>query len=318
MTKRAVSNARYRNGCCSPRDPCPAHRMIAVKYRRARKPYLIGDERAEELDRLAVHRYGDTLPDNAEGERFAFVMAHHIGEPNRVRAYLDEAAPWFDEDDADKLTKGVAKKRYRWNADKLASKEWLAVSYAERQALGLKTIGAFDMPKKARRALWRERYRDRQRAINRAYQEQKRREHGMTPWAQSLSRIKPWEAAGISRRTWYRKRGTKVSSPYTLNKRPPHICAKPPSKPRRHKRAAKEVRRRLSALPPPRRPRQLAVSLAGSGKQVNADCELADPQYRRQKAARRLVTATMLAFSTEVSPRLHAPAVAVSAGGAML
>jgi hypothetical protein len=202
-------NPRYRNGCCSRRNPCPVHREIALRYRN-RHGFDFDSERDEDLNRLARHRYGDTLPDSDEGRRFALVMAHHLGEPDSIRAYLDRAAPWYDEDDADKLIKAVIKKRYRWSADQLASTKWLAVSYAERQMLGLRTIGAYDMSKRERTAMRRERYRERHRQNDRAYREQQRRANAKptrAAWLQanSASRTKPWLAAGFNcRRTWER------------------------------------------------------------------------------------------------------------------
>ena len=197
--------------------------MIAHRYR-SHHGFDFGSERDEDLERLARHRYGDTLPDSDEGRRFALVMAHHLGEPDSIRAYLDRVAPWYDEDDADKLIKAVIKKRYRWSADTLASTKWLAVSYAERQMLGLKTIGAYDMTKQQRTALRRERYRDQQRQMNRAYQADQRRAKGVQPraaWLQanSISREKPWLAAGVSRATWYRNRETGPWSTYTSYQR---------------------------------------------------------------------------------------------------
>jgi hypothetical protein len=211
---RREPNPQYKNGCCSVRNPCPKHRIVAHRYRvGSRFVFDLNSERLDELHRLAQHRYGDTLPDNDEGERFVFVMAHHIGEPNRVREFLDNIAPWYDEDDADRLIKSVAQKCLRWKTDTLASPKWLNVSYAERQRLGLRTIGAFDMPKKERAALRRGNARERRRELKR----RRRRANGMRPRVQyeteSLSRTKPWETAGVSRATWYRRRETSVGPP---------------------------------------------------------------------------------------------------------
>jgi hypothetical protein len=76
------------------------------------------------------------------------------------------------------------------------------VTYAQRQALGIRTIGSIDVKKGARRVL-------RQRK-DRLYRERKRRAAGARLRAEyeanSLSRIKPWLAQGISRSTWERKR----------------------------------------------------------------------------------------------------------------
>jgi hypothetical protein len=87
----------------------------------------------------------------------------------------------------------------RMKADALA--RWLGVTYAERQRLGLTRIGACDVGKRARTIL-------RKRRARLALQH-KRRKAGVRPrteyLAQSLSRVRPWEAEGISRRTWERR-----------------------------------------------------------------------------------------------------------------
>jgi hypothetical protein len=74
--------------------------------------------------------------------------------------------------------------------------ERLGVTYAMRQKLGLTTIGAIDVSKRARKKL--RKARDRQR------QEAKRRARGAKPQVSSLSRQQPWEKLGMSRRSWYR------------------------------------------------------------------------------------------------------------------
>jgi hypothetical protein len=93
-------------------------------------------------------------------------------------------------------------------ADKLG--KFLGVTYAQRQRLAITTIGSIDVNKRSR-ALLRKRK-------NRLHNERKRRAQGIRPRAaykeNSLMHIKPWEAEGISRRTWYRrKRGTGPSPP---------------------------------------------------------------------------------------------------------
>jgi hypothetical protein len=68
--------------------------------------------------------------------------------------------------------------------------------------LRLRTIAPVDMTVDQRRAFSRARYQKRRQA--------KRRAEGKKPRADyeagSLSRIKPWQAQGISRRTWERRR----------------------------------------------------------------------------------------------------------------
>jgi hypothetical protein len=84
----------------------------------------------------------------------------------------------------------------RRTADSLA--RFLGVTYPQRQRLGITTIGSVDVSRRARRLM---RKRKKQH-----YKERKRREQGIRPLARCLSRIKPWEAEGMSRSTWYRKR----------------------------------------------------------------------------------------------------------------
>src|SRR5262249_32553936 len=75
----------------------------------------------------------------------------------------------------------------------------------QRTAVGITTIGSIDVDRKQRNRRRRERQR-----MNR---ERRRRARGARPRAEyleanSLTRTKPWVAKGISRRTWYRRRGT--------------------------------------------------------------------------------------------------------------
>jgi hypothetical protein len=85
-------------------------------------------------------------------------------------------------------------------ADQLA--QFLGVTYSQRRALGITTIGSIDITKRTRTLLRKRK--------KRRYNEQRRRAQGARPRTEyeenSLMRTKPWEAEGMSRRTWYRKR----------------------------------------------------------------------------------------------------------------
>jgi hypothetical protein len=286
-------------------------REIADRYR---KRFDRDTKRLIELYRLASDRHGDILPDDDQGRLFAFVMAHHLAEPNRIRANLAELAPWYDDDDADKLIKAVAKRRYRWSADKLASAKWLNVSYAERQALGLTTIGAFDVPKAEREKLRRERYRPRKRTLDRAWRQRRRRKQGKPTrdaWLQdnSASRDKPWLALGIGRTKYYALKraeclvaGAVVAPPsartgpsftYTVSKRerttcpPPrqrlapkrqrhhHVNAKSPSK--RQRRMAVRAGSSLAAQAPPQSPASVPATLTSPWRVTVSDRLLSRP-----------------------------------------
>jgi len=84
----------------------------------------------------------------------------------------------------------------RMSDDSLA--RFLGVTYEQRQALHLTTIGSVNVGKRARHEL--------RKRMWRVYQERRRRARGARPHSQSLSQTKPWESKNISRRTWERER----------------------------------------------------------------------------------------------------------------
>jgi hypothetical protein len=94
------------------------------------------------------------------------------------------------------LIERVIAKPYRWRPDSLAERQ--NITMAMRTALGLTTIGAVDCTAAERKELRRKRHAE--------AAETRRRERGAKPHAESTERIKPWEAEGISRATWHRRR----------------------------------------------------------------------------------------------------------------
>lgn len=98
------------------------------------------------------------------------------------------------------------------SADRLA--EILGLEYADRQRLAIRTIGAVDLDKRRRAIERNERKRERDRirvAIKRRKRGAISREEYL---AESLSRSRPWEREGISRRTWERRRVASQSPPH--------------------------------------------------------------------------------------------------------
>jgi hypothetical protein len=88
------------------------------------------------------------------------------------------------------------------SADNLA--RFLGVTYEQRQKLGLTTIGSTDVKKRARKELRKRR--------GRLNAERRRRDRGMRPQSQSLSRLKPWEVEDVCRRTWERRRNKRATA----------------------------------------------------------------------------------------------------------
>jgi hypothetical protein len=102
-------------------------------------------------------------------------------------------------DEMASLITNVIAKPIRWRADPMAAR--LGLKEADRARLRITTIGAVDMTKAEREAA--------RKARKRQAKREGRRDRGMKPRAeyekQSLSATKPWEVAGCSRRTWYRR-----------------------------------------------------------------------------------------------------------------
>jgi hypothetical protein len=85
--------------------------------------------------------------------------------------------------------------RKHLTADNLA--RFLGVTYAQRQALRLTTIGSVNVGKRARKEM--------RKRSDRLAKEAKRRAAGMRPQSESLSATKPWRELGMSRAAWYRR-----------------------------------------------------------------------------------------------------------------
>jgi hypothetical protein len=217
---KADDRRRFRNGCCSCRALCPAHRFIAIKYRLQRrraneraglKPYSFEDKRANELIALARDLHGPTLPDTAEARDMVFKIANYMtGEPERLKDWIAGAADWYFEDDADRLLGRLAHKPYRFRSSTLA-KAFDVTQERKDRIGGIKTIRALDAPADVIKAA-EERKRKRKLAYDLRYQQAKRLRLGMKSraeyresFADSARHTEPWKTLGMSRTDWYRK-----------------------------------------------------------------------------------------------------------------
>lgn len=180
---------------------------------RARKtsPQQIVALRLHELARLFGSRYGRAqLPDDDSGRDDLEPVIHHLAslrQPvRRAEQWVKLWAPWLTVAEQDKIISAGLLSARPWTADQLAWR--YRVTKEERTMLGLTTIGAIDQGKAARTKARKERDRQRKAAARRAA--------GIKPRpqfeSQSVEHTKPWLAQGISRRTWYRRRGTGPST----------------------------------------------------------------------------------------------------------
>lgn len=224
------------------------------------------------------------MPDDDAGRDFAFITCCHIANrpdaAKHMRLWLGLWTPWLQPDDRDDLIARALWQPLRFTADRLGRE--LGCTDAVRTRYQLWTIGAIDVPKDQRKARRRERQRDQ------AY----RRANGAKPRAryeaESLARVKPREAEGISRRTWYRRRGTSPSAALFLSSTETRTCAKRrPSRPRPASRLPKHFASDLACSDRPvlaRRSRVSALAhqqhrgwLSGKGVtvQISDDCLIA-------------------------------------------
>jgi hypothetical protein len=143
------------------------------------------------------------LDDDDSGRDDALMALHHmagltIDPRGRMTSWLSTWAPWMPPGEAAGLIESAIAKPTRYRADTLARR--LNLRLAERERLNVTTIGAVDRPKKQRLADRKEQ--------RRLAEQARRRARGAKPRISSAARTKPWEAAGISRASWYRRQRT--------------------------------------------------------------------------------------------------------------
>ncbi len=164
-------------------------------------------QRIREIEKLIRHRHGSMIPDPVGTDDVDTCLAYlrAVALTPRTQdlvSWSQKWAPWVDQITLQTIAAAGTGRRWMIKADAVA--RLLSVTMADRTKLGLRTIGACDMSiedrKKQAKASKRERDRNRQ--------EQKRRAEGREDRASyeatSLTRLKPWEAAGMSRAAWYR------------------------------------------------------------------------------------------------------------------
>jgi hypothetical protein len=173
------------------------------------KPAL-GIIRLREIELVLKSRYGQFVPESDDDSIFRAVALSGSGQD--LRQWWAAKAPWAL-DRADELLTHLeleaSTRRRMLRADAVAA--LLGVTLEERERLGLKTIGASDVSKAARSRMARQRKRER----DRQRQSANRKAGGYKPRSEwldgSLTKTRPWEADGVSRRTWERRRDAGVS-----------------------------------------------------------------------------------------------------------
>lgn len=161
--------------------------------------------RIRDLRRLIAHRFAFAV-ESPLAIALLETLANHLaalpGDPRkRIAALIDSEARWYGIERFDALLDQIKDGLKRWRAAELG---WhLRLTEQERAKLKITTIEAAGVSPEQRAEINREKRK--QRAAD------ARKAKGAKPRAQWLAEhaTKPWTAAGISRRSWYRhRRGT--------------------------------------------------------------------------------------------------------------
>jgi hypothetical protein len=183
-----------------------------------KKPYDRTVHRLREIERIIKRRY-EVLPDTDDADIFLNQVAccqlqmrrKKLGQlpefddlVGRLSLWCERWAPQASILQCRDAAREALRRRRIDTADDCAAQ--LRLSYEERTRLRITTIGSFDVNKRERAKLrkQRKRIRDRER------QARKRAQRGALPRAEylarSLARTQPWKRYGIHRRTWERRR----------------------------------------------------------------------------------------------------------------
>jgi hypothetical protein len=187
------------------------HRLIAAKYRAAARDRgtpprrLLAGLRGREIERFLIDQYGRQLPDDDAGRddlqlAMTVIIAGRRDGEQWARAFSAVWAPWLGQAEIDGMLGDILAMppwRLAEVLNAAALGRALGLTHAVRQRLRIRTIRAADVTAEQTAAMKRER--------DRQYQVIRRAEQRAARTA-PLSRSKPWEAEGISRRTWERRR----------------------------------------------------------------------------------------------------------------
>jgi hypothetical protein len=181
---------------------------VSAPRRRRQNNFSLAAKRRREIV-LHARRVGAAETEDFSRWLIAWVW-HNPPAKDQIWSVMEAAKGMggkITEAEAAAVTEEASITRKHLKADNLA--QFLGVTYAQRKALGLTTIGSKDVKKRARKEL-----RKRQ---DRLAKERKRRATGMRPQSESLSATQPWRELGMSRAAWYRRNKARRRGETTLS-----------------------------------------------------------------------------------------------------
>lgn len=202
---------------------------------------VLQHKRRIEVESLIRHRHGHYIPDTSGTDDMPIVLGYLYtisASGEEPRGWSRRWMPWFSDPDALKEAERLCQ-RSRAKMTVVVSAEDagknVVLTLSERELLGITTIAPFDVSKKEAQKLAA----DRKRQRDRERQRQKRQARGVKPRAEYLAKSaeaqKPWEAEGVSRRTWYRRQsiGTSPSQPRIYDPvEATHLCQREKASPK--------------------------------------------------------------------------------------
>ncbi|HEV2898862.1 MAG TPA: hypothetical protein VGX71_13700 [Pseudaminobacter sp.] len=190
--------------------------VFAERGRHNKGAYSNHLQRLREIELIITSRYGKTVPETDDADAFIRAAAFSINARCRITGddfdkaldgWCSRWAPWALPK-AGTILRPIMVDLYNrvhdMTADDVA--RLLCVKLVERVNLGLKTIGAFDVTRAERKRFAKGRKRDADRLRQAENRKAAGRQSRESYLGQSLSTLKPWEAEGISRPTWYRRK----------------------------------------------------------------------------------------------------------------
>jgi hypothetical protein len=157
-----------------------------------------------QLNRVFLDLYGPEFPDDDAGsEDLATLLRYHALHPThgreRMKNCIETRAPWMAKETAEYLIGDLAILDPRYLRLSPAELRFRVHIHSEdRERLRAWNIPPYDLTD----AQLEQRRKDKKRARDKARSKKTRPNYLMD----SISRKKPWEAEGVSRATWYRRR----------------------------------------------------------------------------------------------------------------
>lgn len=182
------------------------YRTDVTRLRRGKWNHALG--RTREIERLIRARHGDAVPETDDASIYAEAIAAiyyvEFSEDDYVKltsGWCRRWYPWADQHYVEAIVYERTKVRFR-SISQDALGHMLKLTDEERTRLNIRTIGACDVTAVQRRKRQKQKKRD----ADRLAKQKARRAAGVRPRAEylatSLTRSKPWEFFGCSRRTW--------------------------------------------------------------------------------------------------------------------